>query len=408
MKYLATLTILLFLISSNEILQAQWIQTNGPYGGIVNCLAVSGTNLFAGTDNGVFLSTNNESSWTAVNNGFPSNPQIVALTDSGTNIFAGIKDRVYFSTNNGTNWTAFNHSFDNYYLSALAVYGTNLIAGTSGGTSNPGGVYLSTDNGTSWGSVLGGGFLFVISLNVSGTNCLAGTDNGAFLSTDNGTSWTIVNNGLTNFYVTAFAGSGTNLFAGTQRGVYLSTNNGTSWTAVNDGFPSNPKIGTLVVNGSNIFAGTNGGGVYLSTNNGSSWTIVNSGLTNYYVTALAISGTNIFAGTQGAGVWKRPLSDLTAVTKEINDSPKDYILAQNYPNPFNPSTLITYSLPSSSNVKLVVYNTLGQSIKIIDNEYKQAGSYSINFNASDLPSGIYFYKLEAGQFSQIKKMILIK
>src|ERR1039458_2348867 len=104
MKYLATLTILLFLISSNEILQAQWIQTNGPYGGIVNCLAVSGTNLFAGTDNGVFLSTNNESSWTAVNNGFPSNPQIVALTDSGTNIFAGIKDRVYFSTNNGTNW----------------------------------------------------------------------------------------------------------------------------------------------------------------------------------------------------------------------------------------------------------------------------------------------------------------
>jgi hypothetical protein len=93
---------------------------------------------------------------------------------------------------------------------------------------------------------------------------------------------------------------------------------------------------------------------------------------------------------------------------EINLIPKEYSLQQNYPNPFNPSTVISYSLPSSSNINLVVYNTLGQTIKTLESGYKPAGNYSINFNASALPSGIYFYKLEAGSFSQIKKMILIK
>jgi Secretion system C-terminal sorting domain len=83
-------------------------------------------------------------------------------------------------------------------------------------------------------------------------------------------------------------------------------------------------------------------------------------------------------------------------------------LQQNYPNPFNPNTLISYSIPSASNIKLIVYNTLGQKVKDLENGFKNAGNYSVNFNASDLPSGIYFYKLEAGQFSQVKKMILLK
>jgi hypothetical protein len=90
------------------------------------------------------------------------------------------------------------------------------------------------------------------------------------------------------------------------------------------------------------------------------------------------------------------------------DVPGNYELSQNYPNPFNPSTIISYSLPSSSNIKLIIYNTLSQTIKTLESGYKTAGNYSINFNASYLPSGIYFYKLEAGSFTQIKKMILLK
>ena len=88
--------------------------------------------------------------------------------------------------------------------------------------------------------------------------------------------------------------------------------------------------------------------------------------------------------------------------------PKNYDMSQNFPNPFNPNTVISYSLPLASNVKLIVYNSLGQTVKVLENGFKNAGTYSVNFNSTDLPSGTYFYKIEAGQFSQIKKMILLK
>jgi len=88
--------------------------------------------------------------------------------------------------------------------------------------------------------------------------------------------------------------------------------------------------------------------------------------------------------------------------------PKNYELNQNFPNPFNPNTVISYSLPLASNVRLIVYNSLGQAVKVLENGFKNAGTYSVNFNATELPSGTYYYKIEAGQFSQIKKMIHLK
>jgi hypothetical protein len=89
-------------------------------------------------------------------------------------------------------------------------------------------------------------------------------------------------------------------------------------------------------------------------------------------------------------------------------APSVFSLNQNYPNPFNPSTVIAYSIPKASNVKLSVYNAIGQVVDVLENGYKEAGNYTISFNASALSSGIYFYKLEAGQNSQIRKMMLVK
>ena len=83
-------------------------------------------------------------------------------------------------------------------------------------------------------------------------------------------------------------------------------------------------------------------------------------------------------------------------------------LYQNYPNPFNPVTIINYSLPLKSQVEIVIYNTLGEQIEQIVNEEKEAGSYQIEFDATVLPSGIYFYKLQAGFFVETKKMVLMK
>ncbi|MBN1302098.1 MAG: T9SS type A sorting domain-containing protein, partial [Melioribacteraceae bacterium] len=88
--------------------------------------------------------------------------------------------------------------------------------------------------------------------------------------------------------------------------------------------------------------------------------------------------------------------------------PNDYTLEQNYPNPFNPSTTIRYQLPSNSVVKISVYNMLGELVRTMVNEYQSAGRYEVTFNASNLASGIYFYNIQAGDFVNTKKMLLLK
>ena len=85
-----------------------------------------------------------------------------------------------------------------------------------------------------------------------------------------------------------------------------------------------------------------------------------------------------------------------------------YRLFQNYPNPFNPSTAISYQLSAVSDVKLVVFDLLGREVATLVNEKKEAGKYVVNLNASSLTSGVYFYKLTAGSFSETKKMMLVK
>ncbi|MDQ3022726.1 MAG: T9SS type A sorting domain-containing protein, partial [Bacteroidota bacterium] len=88
--------------------------------------------------------------------------------------------------------------------------------------------------------------------------------------------------------------------------------------------------------------------------------------------------------------------------------PKEYSLKQNYPNPFNPVTNIHYELPFDNFVTIKVFDILGKEITTLVNEIKNAGSYIVSFNGSGLSSGIYYYKIEAGNFTEIRKMLLIK
>jgi hypothetical protein len=87
---------------------------------------------------------------------------------------------------------------------------------------------------------------------------------------------------------------------------------------------------------------------------------------------------------------------------------RQFNLQQNYPNPFNPTTTINYSLPKAGQVKLTIYNIIGSKVATIVDEYKPAGNYSVQFNASNLASGIYLYRLESGNYSAAKKFILMK
>jgi hypothetical protein len=95
----------------------------------------------------------------------------------------------------------------------------------------------------------------------------------------------------------------------------------------------------------------------------------------------------------------------------VKESPgvaHNFNLSQNYPNPFNPSTVIKYHLSTATHVRMTIFDILGREVRTLLNEQKSAGSYQVNWNASGVPSGVYFYRLQAGSFSETKKLILLK
>ncbi len=102
------------------------------------------------------------------------------------------------------------------------------------------------------------------------------------------------------------------------------------------------------------------------------------------------------------------MNSVVDVPEEDIELPSDYVLYQNYPNPFNPSTKIKYSVPQSSNVVIKVFDVLGNEIETLVNEEKPAGTYELTWYAEQLPSGVYFYQLRAGDYVQTRKMILLK
>lgn len=99
---------------------------------------------------------------------------------------------------------------------------------------------------------------------------------------------------------------------------------------------------------------------------------------------------------------------LVTIDNETTDPPNKYYLFQNYPNPFNPTTTIAYAIPERGIVSLKVYDVLGREIETLVNDYKRSGQYEVNFDATHQSSGVYFYTLQAGNYRDIKKMLLLR
>lgn len=120
--------------------------------------------------------------------------------------------------------------------------------------------------------------------------------------------------------------------------------------------------------------------------------------------------TDVAAGDSGVlKAWCIQVTYQTLVGGiETVEIPNYYSLAQNYPNPFNPSTSIKFSVPKPTNVTLKIYDVLGKEVAVLVNEMKQPGFHTVDFNASNLASGIYFYRIDAGEFTSVKRMVLVK
>jgi photosystem II stability/assembly factor-like uncharacterized protein len=400
MKTLLQILVLSVVISSgSNQLMAQWVQTSGPEGGRISGFANIDTNLFAGTlGGGVFLSTDNGTSWTPVNNGLWAT-SVLSIAVSGTNLFVGTDGAgVFRSTDNGNSWTPANTGLTNGIVSKLLVIGTNLFAGTYGG------VFRSTDNGVGWAPVNNGlTDTVVYSLAVHGTDLFAGTAGGVFFPADSGLHWTAA--GLTNQEIHALTVSGTYLFAGAGGGVFRSSDKGANWDSVNTTFAD---VRALTVSDTNLFAG--GWMVSWSSNNGDSWTNISNGLWGTErVNALAVNGTYLYTGHRGTSVWRLPLSDIITSVKDVSgESPEKFSLAQNYPNPFNSTTTFEFYLPNSEFVILKIYNILGEEVVTLVSKKLAIGKYKYEWDTGSLASGIYFYRIQAGNYVGVKKMVLMK
>jgi hypothetical protein len=244
-------------------------------------------------------------------------------------------------------------------------------------------------------------------------------------------NWSADGSGMPEYYasIPALAASPNGeakLFAAenTYHHIYHSTNNGSYWAPIAStsdtilSFAVSPSLDTSI--GFYLFAGTHGRGILRSLDNGATWTEVNDGLpTNTTVNVLIVHDPYLFAGTD-RGVWRRRLSELITSVGQNGEVPLGFVLEQNYPNPFNPSTRIRYSLPSrglntakgrvgeGSLVTLRVYDLLGREVTALVNETKSPGTYEVQWNAEKFASGVYYYRLQAGDFVQTKKLMLLR
>ena len=159
-----------------------------------------------------------------------------------------------------------------------------------------------------------------------------------------------------------------------------------------------------------------GGGVFHTSTNANSYTQFNISLIYVSSDTPDSAGIGIFIGPSvglhsGSTFYIDDLSftgGATAVNENTNQTPISFELNQNYPNPFNPTTTIEYQIPKQSHVTLMVFDILGNQVSDLVNKNEPAGKYSVNFNASKLSSGIYFYRIDAGNYVQTKKLMVLK
>ncbi len=149
--------------------------------------------------------------------------------------------------------------------------------------------------------------------------------------------------------------------------------------------------------------------IKITRNGGNNWFEIEAPTCNWLNDIYFIDENNGWIVGENGVILKTSNGGLTFVENTTSSIViNNYLLEQNFPNPFNPNTTISYSIPKSAKVELKVFNLLGQEIATLVNEEKSPGNYEVNFNASNLPSGVYIYKMKAGEYVQTRKMILLK
>jgi hypothetical protein len=431
----AILTCALFLIASNhKVLGQQWTQANGTGNSFIGCLATTGDTLIASCGSGkkdsIFISTDNGNNWSMVCDNVPT--LITTIAVNGTNFIVG-SDKPggsFYSKDFGNTWIPNDSDFplpsiSNYSIASLVVIGDTIFAATGEG------MYLQTAPGAPWtpdtvGMEYSGGEVpGANALDVSGTNWFVATQSaGAYCSTNEGASWFQINNGLPSSYyfgttVDAYAISDTTLFAVIPDSnlitteIYNTKNNGQSWNQANLTPQNWGNIYGFLASGGNLFIACDSG-IYVSSDQGADWVQANQGLpaangTGSYILTMNISGPNLVIGTAANGVWNHKLSNFGNSFVSQNTTSNIGLNLTLSENPASSSEAkVLFTLPDAGFVQILLMDELGRTVRLLLNDFAQAGQNEVALDPLTLDPGTYFVRAEANGMTAMQKLVVTR
>ncbi|MGH1366307.1 MAG: ligand-binding sensor domain-containing protein [Calditrichia bacterium] len=389
----------------SNIERVDWIHTD-LNNIIVNAMVSTSNGVFVASDTGgVFFSENGMSEWTQRNTGL-SNLDVLDLiaTQSG-NLFAATNgDGIFRSNDNGLNWTQANNGLGSSVVLTMAeapageVYAGTVLSG----------VFRSEDSGLNWENKSDPSLLstivYKIAVDQSG-DVFAGTaGEGLYSSSSRGDSWDLI--GLSGIDVRTLEPdvAGGFLAGAWFDGIYRYS--GVSWSQI--ALP-NTHVMDILEAGPYMLAASHGAGIFRSDDAGANWVPFNDGLTNAGVWSFVVDNAgHVYAGTNGSGVFRSMSPVLTGLEPTTSAVAKSFELKQNYPNPFNPATTIEFATRQSGSIYIDVVDPLGRTVAILLNESRAAGQYQLSFDAANLASGVYLYRMQFDGNIEVKKMLLVR
>ena len=408
-----------------------WVQKTPSGSGIGNNLCMHPKNrnsAFVVYGNKVYVSRDRSETWTqiaTISTGTRAHSFYVSPVDTNIWVAAmeGSPDMVTRSTNYGATWTSIIAYDFSTYGQPLEMDQNNPSTFYFAPSNSSGlGVFRSTDNGAT--------FTLTAPYNNSNinqpcdlivmwdsSNVLYMGDDGAdiYKSTNYGVSWTNVkptsSSEVPSMCNSVFDQSICYATTWSSSQVYKTTTYGDSWNITSNNSGSGWGSDLCREDPTLVLTGNYGTQAYLTTNGGVNFFNVNTGLSGAGA-GIMVPERGYMLNMQTGSLYKLNIvySVLTGVNENTisNTAPSDFELFQNYPNPFNPVTNIKFAMPVSGNVSLKVYDQLGKEVSVLADGFRSAGTYEVNFDASTMSSGLYFYKLVTGVNSITKKMMLVK
>ena len=379
--------------------------------------AVDANTVFACGDNGLVIKTvNGGINWFTQSAGTISNLNSIHFLNANTGYTVGEQSTIRKTTNGGSSWFTQTVSASGPMTSVYIVDANKAVITFSGSNVN---FYITDNGGTTWTPQFFGNTYTTRCVDfVGGLYGYVGGDVGTFYTTGNGsTTWASGANG-TWAYGISFVTPTDGWKAGPNGDIQRTTNGGTQPPAA----PTN-LIGS-VVSGNQIFLSwfdnsNNEQGFKIERSVGMPTNfdlvgIVGAGVPNFIDTSGLVYGTRYyyrvyaFIGAGNSAFSNVETIVLTTLFQTGSEIPDRYRLYNNYPNPFNPTTNIKFDLPGNTFVKLTIYDMRGSEVQEVINTRMNAGSYELSFNGANLSSGVYFYRLTAGNFVETKQMVLVK